>query len=119
GEERFVLGRQFLPIHPADRIVLAIGVVIALLGPSKLIARQQHGRAQREKEEGDEVPLLLVTQGQDLRVVGRPLDAVVETQIFGLSVLVVLLIGLVVFGVVGNEIGQREAVMRGDEVDRG
>jgi glycogen operon protein len=36
--------REFktLPVHPADRVILAVGVVVPLLGPADLVARDQH-----------------------------------------------------------------------------
>ena len=36
-----------------------------------------------------------------------------------MAVLIVLTVGFVVLGVIGDEVGQGEAVMRCDEVDRG
>ena len=55
----------------------------------------------------------------DLGVVGLPLDAAVPGAVVVGAVLVVLEVGLVVLLVVGDEVAQREAVVGGDEVDRG
>ncbi len=52
-------------------------------------------------------------------VVGRPFDAAVPRQVVVVAVAVVLAVGLVVLLVVGNQVLQREAVVRGDEVDAG
>ncbi len=46
-------------------------------------------------------------------------DAAVPRPVVALAVVVVLAVGLVVLLVVGDEIAQREAVVRGDEVDAG
>ena len=56
---------------------------------------------------------------RDLGIVGRPFDAAVPGQVVAVAVLVVLAVGLVVALVVADEIVQGEAVMGGDEVDRG
>ncbi len=34
-----------LPIVPAGLVVLAIGVIVAILGPAELVAAQEHRRA--------------------------------------------------------------------------
>ena len=59
-----------------------------------------------------------VAQLVDRRVVGRALGAVVPRPVVGMAVLVVLAVGLVVLVVVGDEVGEGEAVMGGDEVHR-
>ena len=49
-------------------------------------------------------------------IVGRALDAAVPRSIVALAVVVALAVGLVVLLVVGHEVAQREAVVRGHEV---
>ena len=44
-EERLLLFVPFLPIEPAELIVLAIGVVVAVLGPAEFVAAEQHRHA--------------------------------------------------------------------------
>ncbi len=44
-EERLLLFVPFLPMKPADLIVLAIGVVVAVLGPAEFVAAEQHRHA--------------------------------------------------------------------------
>src|SRR5690606_30599740 len=39
-----------LPVDPGNLVVLAVGVVVAMLRASQLIAGQQHGYALREQE---------------------------------------------------------------------
>ena len=41
-EERLLLFVPFLPMKPAELIVLAVGVVIAVLRPAEFVAAQQH-----------------------------------------------------------------------------
>ncbi len=53
-----------------------------------------------------------------VRVVGRALDAAVPGAVVVRAVPVVLTVGVVVLVVVGHQVVEREAVVRGDEVDR-
>ena len=62
---------------------------------------------------------LLRAQCEDRRVVGRPFDAAVPTDVVVGAVAVVFAVGLVVLVVVGDQVVQREAVVAGDEVDAG
>ena len=55
---------------------------------------------------------------EDVRVVGRPLDAAVPAPVVVAAVAVPLAVGLVVLLVVGDQVVEREAVVAGDEVDR-
>ena len=51
-------GRQ-VPIEPGDFVVLAIGVVVALLGVADFVAGHEHRHPLREEQRGQEVSLLL------------------------------------------------------------
>ncbi len=110
---------DLVPVHPADLGVLGVGVVVAALGAAHLVAVRQHRHALAEQQGGQEVALLAGPVGQDLRVVGRALDAVVPGPVVALAVVVVLAVGLVVLLVVRHEVAQREAVVGDDEVDAG
>jgi len=61
---------------------------------------------------------LFSAQRADLWIVGRPFDAAVPRLIIIVAILVILAVGFVVLVVVADEIVQREAIVRGDEVDR-
>src|SRR5690606_12370572 len=111
GEQLLVLLRNGVPVDPADLIVLAIGVVVAVLGAAELVARQQERRAVREHQRRQHVALLALAQLNDRGVVGRPLDAVVPAIVGVVTVLAVLAVGLVVLVVVGGPVVQREAVV--------
>ena len=56
---------------------------------------------------------------QNIRIVGRPLDAAIGAVVVVGAVAVVLAVGLVVLVLVAHEIGEREAVMHRDVVDAG
>src|SRR5207237_7281981 len=94
-------------------------VVVAALATAEFVARQYHRRALRKQQRAQHVALLPLAQRADRGIVGRPLDAVVPRTVVGIAVLVVLAVRLVVLVVIGDGIVQREAVMRGDEVDAG
>ena len=109
-----------VPVEPGDLGVLAPGVVVAVLGAAELVAAEQHRRALTTAAAwpgscaaGARAAALISG------VVGRPLDAAVPGAVVVGAVAVVLEVGLVVLVVVGDEVAQREAVVGGDEVDRG
>ena len=96
-----------------------VGVVVAALGAAALVAGGDHRDAGRQAQRGQQVRGLLAAQGHDLGVVGLALDAAVPGPVVVGAVAVVLAVGLVVLVVVGDQVAQREAVVGGDEVDRG
>jgi hypothetical protein len=63
------------PVQPADRVVLAVGVVVAGLGAAELVAAEEHRDALRQQQRREEVAALAGAQLQDARVVGRSLRA--------------------------------------------
>ena len=108
-----------VPVDPGDLVVLRVSVVVALLRAAQLVAVQQHRHALAEQQRRDEVALLSRAQRVHHRIVGRALDAEVHRSVVVGAVLAVLAVGLVVLVVVADQIAQREAVVRGHEVDRG
>ena len=50
------------PVEPADLVVLAIGVVVAVLRAAHFVAHQQHRRAERGQQHDDEVLHLAAAQ---------------------------------------------------------
>ena len=108
-----------LPVQPADGVVLVVGVVVAVLGTPHLVAGGQHRRALRQQQRGQHDPFQACAGAVDVRVVSRAFRPGVPAVVVVVAVAVVLAVGLVVLLVVGNQIVQREAVVRGDEVDAG
>src|SRR5262249_19433719 len=108
-----------VPIDPADLIVLAVGIVVAVLRIADLVAGEQQRRTLREQEAGELVLPQLAAQRDDIGIVGRALDAAIVAVIVVGAVAIVLAIGLVVLLVVAEEIHQRETVMHGDVIDAG
>src|SRR6478752_5534179 len=99
------------PVEPADLVVLAVGVVVAPLSAAELVTSQQQWYARREQQSRKKRPLLPSAQREHVGIAGWPLSSAVPRA-------VVLCVGLVVLVVVGDQVGQREAVVHGDEVDR-
>ena len=85
---------------------------------AELVAAEQHRHALREEERRQEVAHLPVAQRVHGGVVGRPLGAAVPAAVVVGAVAVPLPVRLVVLLVVRDEVGEREAVVGGDEVDR-
>src|SRR5262249_37931145 len=102
--ERAALVVDRLPVEPADRVVLAIGVVVAVLAAAELVAGKQHRRAVGEQQGAEEVAFLPFAGRDDARVVGRTFLAVVEAAVVGMAVAILLAVRLVVLVVVGDQI---------------
>src|SRR5580692_10877030 len=98
---------------PGDLVVLAIGVVIALLGAAVFVAAADHRHTLGKEQRGEEIALLAGAQGQDAGILGLALGAAVPRVVARIPVLVVFAVGLVVLLVVGNEIAQAETVVCG------
>src|SRR5579872_4710522 len=107
------------PIDPADGTVLAISVVVSTLSVTDSVACIQHWNALRQQQSSQEVSFLLRSQCKDRRIVGRALYAAVPTPVIVVAVTILFAVGLVVFFVVADEVGQRESVMSSDKVDAG
>src|SRR5687767_9799603 len=61
--DELLLPLCMLPVEPTDLIVLAIGVVITVLGPRKLIAPNDHRNALRQHQRREEVADLAAAPG--------------------------------------------------------
>ena len=114
-EVRVLLGAG--PVEPGDLVVLAVGVVVAVLGAAGFVAHDHHRHALRQQQERQEVSDLAGAQRLDRRVVGVAFDAVVPAVVVVVAVAVVFAVGLVVLAVVAHQVVEREAVVGGDEVD--
>ena len=109
--------RDERPVEPARFVVLAVGIVVAPLGAAHLVAHEDHGHADRQERDGQEVLHLPVAKRLDHRVIRRTFDTTVPAPVVVGAVAVVFAIGLVVLGVVGDEVVEGEAVVTGHEVD--
>src|SRR4051794_32107996 len=57
------------PIEPVEWAVMAIGIVVAQLGPADLIAHEQHRDALAEKENRQGIANLPTSESDDCRVI--------------------------------------------------
>src|SRR5574344_164310 len=105
------------PVVPADVVVLAVRIVVAMLRATEFITAQNHWRALRDKFGKDEVLYLLVTQPFYRMICSRTFVAVVVAPVAVVAVTVLLAILLVVLAVVAHQVVERKAVMAGDIVD--
>src|SRR4029453_11656535 len=97
----------------------AIRVVVSLLRAPDLVSAAKHRYALRKEQGRQEVAHLPPAPGEDVPVFTRPLLAAVPRTVVAFAVAVLFAICVVALLVVGNEIAQREAIVRGDEVDAG
>jgi biotin carboxyl carrier protein len=105
-----------IPVDPADLVVLAISVVVAILRAKEFVAGKQHRSSLRQQQSRKAVAPPATTQRVHLVVVGRTLGARIPGMVVGLVVLIVLTIRLVVLVVVGDQVIEGEAIMGSDEV---
>ncbi len=105
------------PVDPGELIVLAVGVVVAVLGAAELVAVQHHRHALGQEQGGEEVPPLPRAQRQDVVIVGRTFGTAVPRPVVALPVVVVLAVGLVVLLVVADQVREGEPVVGRHEVD--
>ena len=112
-----------LPVQPGGFVVLAIGVVVAPLALPALIPRAQHGRALGGEDGQDQVAAAADAGGFAGRVapalITGPFGAHGVGDLALVAVAVVLAVGVVAALGVKRGVGQGEAVMGGDEIDRG
>src|SRR5207245_8316688 len=108
-----------LPVDPAQLGVLAVAVVVAALRAAHFVAGNDHRDALGQEDAAEQVALLAGAELQNPGILGIALCTAVPGAVVVRSVLVVLLVRLVVLLVVGDEVAHREAVVGGDEVDRG
>jgi len=107
------------PVEPGDLVVLAVGVVVAVLGAADLVAAEQQRQAERQQQRRQDRPGLAFAQRVDSSVVGDAFRAAVPGAVVAGAVAVVLAVRLVVLIVVGDQVAQREPVVHGDQVHRG
>ena len=107
------------PVEPRHLIVLRIGIVVALLGSAKFVAGREHDRAARGKQRGQKRAassrrLSSITCGSAL----SPSTPLFQEKFSLWPSRLLLAIRLIVLALVAHQIGQRHAVMSGDEIDR-
>src|SRR3954453_15108679 len=93
---------EMTPVHPADLIVLAIGVVVAALRIADLVAGEQQRQALRQQQAGELVAAQLPPQRIDISIIGRALMAAIVAVVVAGSVAIVFAVSQIVLLVVGK-----------------
>src|ERR1700761_9438021 len=106
-------------MQPGHVVVLAIGIVIAILAAAKFVAGKQHGCAVRKEDRRKHGARDAGSGGDNVWIVRWSFDAPIGGKIVRVSVLVVFAIGLIVALGVADYVRQGETVMRSCIIDRG
>ena len=113
-EFRCLLGAvQPVPIQPCGRIVLHVGIVIAVLRIAEFVSGEQHRRAQRQEQHAEHVrhgPFALLN---DDGVVAGALITEIDRMIVVRTVAVVFAVALIMLVAVARKIGHGKTVMAG------
>src|SRR6185436_12173757 len=115
GEPHASLGE--IPVDPADLIVLAVSVVVALLRAAEFVTRLQHRYTLRDDQRREQVADLALAQLHHGGIFGRTFDAAIPAEIVVVAIAIFFAIRIVVLVVVSGRIVQREAVVTGHIVD--
>ena len=113
---RLVLFQQ-RPVHPADVVVLAISIVIALLRPREFVAGDHHGCSLREQQSRQHISHLPTSQPVDLRVVGGAFNTAIPGDGIGIAIVICLAVRFIVSFVIGDQVVQRKTIMSGNKID--
>src|SRR6478736_5774259 len=113
GGHVLVIAAQRRPIHPSDRIVLTIGVVIAALAVTDLISGKQQRHALRQHQACKQIATQLPSQPKNLGLVRCPLDTTVGAVIVVRAIAVVFAIRQIVLAVIAYEVGERKSIVIG------
>src|SRR6187402_628039 len=89
GSKLYQLLVRICPVDPGQLIILAVGVVIALLRVSGLVAAQKHGYALGKEQGSKEVQFLATTEIVDSRIIRRSFHTAVPGKIVEVAILVV------------------------------
>src|SRR6056297_1121962 len=117
--EREQICVNFFPVVPGNFVILAVGVIVALLCPRNFVAAKEHGYSLGKEQGGKKIALLAGAQFQYFGVIGCSLNTTVPGTVVICAVLVVFTVGFIMFFIVGDQILQREAIVGGDKVDAG
>src|SRR5208337_2081121 len=69
------------PVHPACAVVLAPGIVVAVLTAEELISPQDHGNSLRDQERCHQVAHLPLADADDRGILRRSLHSAVPAQV--------------------------------------
>lgn len=96
----------------------AVRVVVTELTVSQLVSGEQHRSSGRQYERSQQRAHMPCPIAEDVRIIGRALDTMVDRYVVVGPVPILFTVGLVVLAGVGDQIGDGESVVCRDEVDR-
>ena len=105
------------PVDPANGIVLAVGIVIALLGIADLVAAVNHGNPLGKQQHCKGSPHLALPHLTDPLLPAWPIYAAVPGIIIAAAVVIALSVCLIVLVIIGNKVIQSKTVLAGNVID--
>src|SRR5208337_455376 len=114
-EDIRMFGQQ-VPVEPTRIIILTIGVIVATLTTSHLVAHQKHGQTRGKHGYGEKILYLPVAQPLYCGIVRRTFKAAVAASVVIAAIAVVFTVFLVVLLVVGDNVVEGEAIVAGNEI---
>src|SRR5579863_4702668 len=92
------------PIKPIGVVILAVGVIVAVLRSPYFISHENHGQTQRKHGDREEVFYLPIPQRLNRRIIRWALHATVPAAVIVAAIAVFFVVGLVVLLVVGDQV---------------
>ena len=111
-----VFGQQ-VPVEPTRIIVLAVGVIVAMLTTPHLIAHNKHGHTSGQDDGCEKVLHLAIAEVLDCRIVRRTFHTAVPASSVVPSVAVAFAILFVVLVVIGDDVVECKTVVARHEID--
>jgi hypothetical protein len=116
--EEFRVRVQTIPVNPADFIILAVGIIVAVLRVSHFITGENHGNALADQQYAGCIFDLFETQALDAGIIGLSFRTAIPAVVVVVTVTVEVTVGLIVLVIVRHQIHQGKSVMSGDKIDR-
>ena len=85
------------PVEPTDFVVLAVGVVVAVLRAADFVSHLKSWERRAKQIDGQEILYLPIAEPLNLRIIGRALDTTVPASIVIAAVAVIFLLASLCF----------------------
>src|SRR5579871_3056423 len=105
------------PVKPTRFVILAVGVIVAVLRSPHLISHQEHRESKRNHRRGQEILHQAIAQLLDRRIIRWAFDPQIVAPVVVRPVAIILAIRFVVFRVVRDEIVEGKTVVTCDEIN--
>src|SRR4030067_1857240 len=104
--QQISLSLDILPVEPAQLIILAVGIVIAVLRAANFISHQDHRRTLGDQQDGEKILKLLHPQTLNRWIIGGSFITTIPAEIMIAPILIVLTVQFVVLGIKGHQVVQ-------------